>query len=275
MSDQNIDVVNNNLLQRCKEGNDLAFDDLVENTKNEVYALAFRYTRDGELAYDISQEAYIRLYKYLPKWNFSCRVQTWLYRVVSNVCIDYHRKNKQQVLSLEVVGSQQRAEFECQRKSSNPRKFLQAKERRDQLERTISLLPKKMQEVFRLRYIGGLSLKEISEVQNCSIVPQGHDTPSVKETTFPSTKAGRIFTMKSRPKKNCEHKPDSTKEFDDEAACRRDDELLRDNLLIPHRQIPFPNTNKWKNLGRTVRESAAQGKSPSKRSYYPIFWAAA
>lgn len=167
--DSKIESTYNQLLRKCKEGNDQAFDQLVENTKNDMYAIAFRYTRDQDQAYDMCQEAYFKLYKFLPKWNFSCHIKTWLYRVVTNACIDYLRKNKHQFLSLEADENNERVEFQCQRRESNPRRHLQTKERLQYLERNISLLPRKMQEAFRLKYFGGLSLKEISDIQGCSL----------------------------------------------------------------------------------------------------------
>ena len=193
MSNSSIDAINTSLLKQCKDGNHQAFDELVNNTKDDIYALAFRYTRDREFAFDICQEAYIKLYKFIPKWNYSCRVQTWLYRVVTNACIDHHRKHFQKFLSLDVEENIAQLEARCPQKESNPRKQLQIKERRQHLEHCIALLPKKMQATFRLRYIGGLSHKEISEVQGCSI-------GTVKASLHQAVKKLRSYLVKAEEK---------------------------------------------------------------------------
>ena len=163
-------VVNlRDLLKRSVDGDDQAFDLLVNHTKGDVYSLAYRWTKDRELAFDICQEAFIKLYKFLPKWDYSCHIKTWLYRVVTNVCIDYHRKNKHSFSPLGDEESDEQLNLVQGNPSANPCKELQAKEGLNQIENCIGTLPQKMQQSFRLKYICGLSLKEIAEIQGRSI----------------------------------------------------------------------------------------------------------
>ena len=165
-----MEVIERTLIQRCKDRDDQAFDELVEKTKAEVYAYAYRWVRDQELAFDLVQDAYIKLYKFLPNWNFSCQVQTWMYRVITNACIDVRRKSqKYNHTSISEIENTDEFEHKYIHSQPDPRKQLQRDECLNLIERCIGSLPKRMQEAFRMKYIGGLSLKEISEVQGCSI----------------------------------------------------------------------------------------------------------
>jgi RNA polymerase sigma-70 factor (ECF subfamily) len=160
--------VDNTLIERCKDGDEHAFDRLVELTKSQVYAVAYRYLRDSHMAFDMVQESYIRLYKFLPKWDYSCQVSTWLYRVVSNLCIDHHRRNKRRGLVLLEDWRENAPEFTA-KSSEMPGARLQSAEQRQAIEQAILLLPDRQQQAFRLKYIAGLSLQEIADIQDCAI----------------------------------------------------------------------------------------------------------
>ena len=154
------------MIRRYLDGDEAAFDELVEHTKRGAYALAYRWTRNQENAFDIVQEAYIKLFKFLPKWDYTCRVQTWLYRVVTNICIDKHRRQRLQLVPLdEARETNELANIE----NDNPRQALQAREWRTLLEAGIRELPRRMQEAVRLRYAGGMTIKEIAEIQKSSV----------------------------------------------------------------------------------------------------------
>lgn len=160
--------VDNALIRRCMDGDDSAFDRLVELTKSQIYSVAYRYVRDSHLAFDMVQEAYIRFYKFLPKWDFSCQVTTWLYRVVSNLCIDHHRRGKRRGLVLMEDWSENAPES-LAKTSDTPGSRLEDQEQRQAIEHAIAELPDRQQQAFRLKYIGGLSLIEIAEIQNCAV----------------------------------------------------------------------------------------------------------
>lgn len=155
------------LIRQCQAGSDEAFDRLVEQTKNAAYTVAYRYTHDTHLALDMVQEAYIKLYKFLPKWDFSCRVQTWLYRVVTNLCIDHHRRSKKHLVLMEDWSDQ--AVDSIAGAEAAPGHDLRKQEWRAEIEVAITALPDRMQAAFRMKYIAGLSLKEIAEIQQCSV----------------------------------------------------------------------------------------------------------
>jgi len=168
------DVIDNRkiedeLIRRSQSGDDDAFDELVERTKNGAYGLAYRWLRDRELAFDVVQEGFIKLYKALPRWNFSCRVCTWLYRVITNACIDHHRRRRETIISFEALNCPDDIECQVTLTQESPSQQLQRRETAALVERLVTELPERMQQAFLLKYIGGLSLKEISDVQQCSV----------------------------------------------------------------------------------------------------------
>lgn len=157
------------LLERCQEGNDAAFDELVARTKRAIFALAYRWTQDREAAFDIVQETYIKLHGFLPRWDFSCRVRTWLYRVATNACIDRRRRQHLTLVSVDEPGDNGDGYKRYASDAPSPAESLEALERREIFERCMATLPEKMQATFRLKYIGGLTLRQIAEVQGNSL----------------------------------------------------------------------------------------------------------
>ena len=79
-------------VQRAKRGDGEAFEALVTQYEQKVYSLAYHYAGNEHDAMDISQEVFLRVYRFLPQFNEDSRFSTWLYRVTSNVCKDYVRK---------------------------------------------------------------------------------------------------------------------------------------------------------------------------------------
>jgi RNA polymerase sigma-70 factor (ECF subfamily) len=80
------------LVLQSKEGNEEAFASLVKKYKTKVFNLAWSLTRDRETADDLAQEAFIKAYIALPKFQFKSGFGTWLYRITVNHVNDYLRK---------------------------------------------------------------------------------------------------------------------------------------------------------------------------------------
>lgn len=80
------------LVRRAKRGDQTAFRTLMERYKRRVYSIAYGMVRDSEAAMDISQEAFIKVHRYLGSFQGSSSFYTWLYRIVVNLSIDHLRK---------------------------------------------------------------------------------------------------------------------------------------------------------------------------------------
>jgi RNA polymerase sigma-70 factor (ECF subfamily) len=78
------------LIARCRSGDDGAFQELVDRYKDFVFALIARTIPDRSRAEDLAQDVFLRVHRGLPYFRGEARLTTWLYRIVSNVCVQEH-----------------------------------------------------------------------------------------------------------------------------------------------------------------------------------------
>ena len=82
------------LIRAAQGGDQDAFEQLVRQYDQSVLKLAYNLLRSAEDAQDIYQEAFLRVHKNLHQFRFDCSFHTWLYRIVTNLCLDLLRKRK-------------------------------------------------------------------------------------------------------------------------------------------------------------------------------------
>src|SRR5512146_1555739 len=82
------------LIRAVQAGNQDAFEQLVRAYDQSVLRLATNLLRSPEDARDVYQEAFLRVYRSLGNFRFDCSFHTWLYRIVTNICLDHLRKRK-------------------------------------------------------------------------------------------------------------------------------------------------------------------------------------
>src|SRR5207237_574097 len=75
------------LVERCRSGDETAFQDLVDRYKGLVFALIARTVLDRSRAEDLAQEVFLRIHRGLPYFRGEARLSTWIYRIVANVCV--------------------------------------------------------------------------------------------------------------------------------------------------------------------------------------------
>ena len=80
------------LVLRAKQGDQAAFEQLVADNQNKVYSLCVRLTGDREEGADLAQEAFLRAWQALPSFQGESSFSTWVYRLATNVCIDFLRR---------------------------------------------------------------------------------------------------------------------------------------------------------------------------------------
>ena len=159
------------IVQQVLRGKKEAFAELVEKYKKQVFNVAYRMTSDAEVAMDISQEAFVKIYKNLEQYNPQYKFSSWLLKSVNNLCVDYFRTRNDSTASLDVI-MDSGAEGLLSSKTtvaSSAEEFEKSETRaelRSILKEAISQLPLDYKSVVILRHLQNLSYKEISQILN-------------------------------------------------------------------------------------------------------------
>ena len=153
------------LERRAKEGDQGAFERLVMDNQNRVYSLALRLCGDREAAADLAQEAFIKAWQGLGSFQGESSFATWVYRLATNLCIDYLRKKKRREgvepsVSLDDSDS---GWAEPADRDSDPQLVLEKSERGRALARGLEQLPDWQRRALVLRELSGLSYQEIGD----------------------------------------------------------------------------------------------------------------
>lgn len=157
------------LIRAAQAGDHEAFERLVRSYDRSVLRLAMNLLRSPEDAYDIYQEAFLRVFRNLNSFRFDCSFSTWLYRIVTNLCLDQLRKKKVRRTEPTVVeteeGTVDRLDSVAeQRASGDPQRALLSRELRGKIDEVLSSLTARERLVFELRHYEGMRLKAIGEV---------------------------------------------------------------------------------------------------------------
>jgi len=89
-----IDTITNELIQACKNGRSDSFAELIKECRPYAFSVAFRLLCDEDDAKDAAQEAFIKLWKAIDKYDGRAKFTTWFYTIVSKVCLDKLRSRK-------------------------------------------------------------------------------------------------------------------------------------------------------------------------------------
>lgn len=138
-----------------------------------VLRLALNLLRSPEDARDVYQEAFLRVYRNLHTFRFDCSFQTWLYRIVTNICLDLLRKRKVRKEEPSVIetseGPVDRMEsFEEGSAHSDPERTLWNRQLQEKIERSLEELTPRERLVFELRHYQGLRLRNIGDILGTS-----------------------------------------------------------------------------------------------------------
>ena len=150
------------------DGDVNAFEMLVREYEKNVYNLALRMVGNSEDAADMSQEAFIKAYNSLNSFRGDSKFSVWLYRIVSNVCLDFIRSRKRkQTVSLSVEDDNgEDVELDIADDTQSPERLMDKQLTRDAVRRGLASLPPGQRQILLLREIQGLSYDEIAEVLN-------------------------------------------------------------------------------------------------------------
>ena len=161
------------LIRAAQQGDQRAFEELVRLYDQSVLRLATNLLRSHEEANDIYQEAFLRVYKNLHTFRFDCSFHTWLYRIVSNLCLDALRKRKVRREESSVVetseGPLDRMDAVPERRADgDPERSLESKELKERIREVLNGLTPRERAVFEMRHYQGMRLRTIGEVMGTS-----------------------------------------------------------------------------------------------------------
>jgi RNA polymerase sigma-70 factor (ECF subfamily) len=157
------DAAESSLIQRCQEGREDAFRELVDRYQRRVYWIAHNMVGNFETAREISQEAFVRIFRNIARFDIKKNFYTWLYQITVNLCIDHLRKASHgRTVDLEVIGGM------ADPKRPDPADENERTETGRRVHHALDRLPPKYKAVLTLRDIQGFSCEEIAEIVGCS-----------------------------------------------------------------------------------------------------------
>ncbi|TKD67515.1 RNA polymerase sigma factor SigW [Pseudalkalibacillus hwajinpoensis] len=166
-----MDAIVKRIILQVRKGDHNAFGELVELYKDRVFALSYRMLGNRQEAEDVAQEAFIRAYTNIDRYQIDRKFSTWLYRIATNLSIDRMRKKKPDYyLDAEVSGTDGLTMYsQISADEQLPEDEVVSLEAQDGIHRAILSLPAKYRSAITLKYIQELSLKEISEILDLPI----------------------------------------------------------------------------------------------------------
>jgi len=161
------------LIRSAQRGDQEAFEQLVRLYDQNVLRLAYNLLRSTEDAHDIYQEAFLRVHKNLHNFRFDCSFHTWLYRIVTNLCLDALRKRRVRREESSVVETSEGVvnrmdTVEEERAHGDPQRQLLSNQLGEKIREVLSSLTPRERTVFEMRHYQGLRLKTIGEILGTS-----------------------------------------------------------------------------------------------------------
>lgn len=159
------------LVERVQKGDNGAFDLLVLKYQHKIVNLVMRYVRDPDLAQDITQEAFIKAYRALPRFRGESAFYTWMYRIAVNTAKNYLAAQRRRPMELE-LDMQDPEQYELHAKlkeTDTPEGITLSNELLEIVENAIGALPEDLQTAIILRELEGMSYEEIAQTMECPV----------------------------------------------------------------------------------------------------------
>lgn len=162
------------IVKRAQDGDQDAFQELVERYQRKVYSICYGMLKNKQDSLDVSQEVFIKVYRYLDNFNRNSSFYTWLYRITVNKCIDYIRKQnrRSEVDYDDTIQRNTEVEGDDNIMPSTlglqPDRVYGRKELREKMLEALDTLTEKHRTILILREVEGLSYDEMADVLDIS-----------------------------------------------------------------------------------------------------------
>ena len=160
------------LIRAAQQGDRAAFEELVRQYDQPVLRLALHLTGSEHEAKDIYQEAFLKVYRNLGSFRFECSFYTWVYRIVSNLCMDQLRRRKVRKEDSGVRVNSEGEEVDLleqhpdERAGASPEQELMRREMGKRIAQALTKLSPRERMVFEMKHYQGLKLRTIGEALN-------------------------------------------------------------------------------------------------------------
>jgi RNA polymerase sigma-70 factor (ECF subfamily) len=157
------------LIRAAQTGDQDAFERLVRSYDQAVLRIAINLLRSPDEARDVYQEAFLKVYRNLPSFRFDCSFHTWLYRIVTNICLDHLRRRKVRKEESTVVQTEEgivdrAATLEEEGPAADPERQMWNRELGSGISAALAALTPRERTVFELRHYEGLRLRAIGDM---------------------------------------------------------------------------------------------------------------
>jgi len=159
------------LVRRVQKGDKGAFDLLVLKYQHKIVNLVMRYVRDPDQALDITQEAFLKAYRALPRFRGDAAFYTWMYRIAVNTAKNYLAAQRRRPMDVE-LDLQDPEQYELHAKLKDidtPEAVNIGNELQATVERAFASLPEDLRTAIVLRELDGMSYEEIAETMECPV----------------------------------------------------------------------------------------------------------
>jgi RNA polymerase sigma-70 factor, ECF subfamily len=173
MAGQSVGRIDDTMLVReAQRGNRAAFEELVRHYDQAVLRLAIHLTGSEHEAQDVYQDAFLKAYKSIANFRFECSFYTWIYRIVTNLCLDHLRKKQVRKEDAPVATDPTGEQYDVLeqvpdgRAGANPERDLMRRELGGRISQALDKLTPRERMVFELKHYHGLKLRTVGEVLN-------------------------------------------------------------------------------------------------------------
>jgi RNA polymerase sigma-70 factor, ECF subfamily len=167
-----IPETDHDLIALARTGSEKAYRELLDRYQRPVFSLVYRMVRDRELAEDLAQETFVKVFNHLDRFNPKYKFSSWIFKIASNLAIDTLRKREPDTVSLDGSRHAETAEeiessrITVESRDENPEEFLEAKELGQEIERAIAGLRPEYRTAILLRHVEGRAYEEIAEIMS-------------------------------------------------------------------------------------------------------------
>ena len=154
-----------NLVAKAKEGDQKAFAEIMQRYKDSIYFMALKMVNNKDDAMDLTVETFAKAFENLDKYKPEYAFSTWLFRISTNNSIDFIRKKRLNVISLDTLFEEEGDDkyLQVRAEGLNPEEISIRKQESEKLKNMVEQLPLRYRSLIVLRYYDELSYEEIAQ----------------------------------------------------------------------------------------------------------------